>query len=103
MAQMPPPRLTETRNAAKPAVGASILLPGTANVLHSDRYVLKHEKPEATQRSASAAGDPARLMSRRRRCSTNYQNRAGPLITPDRMAFRTSSIVARPPGAVPPH
>ena len=34
---------------------------------------------------------------------TNYQNLAGPLIVPDRMARRTSSMVIRPPGAVPPH
>ena len=33
----------------------------------------------------------------------NYQNLAGLLIAPDRTAFRTSSIVASPPGAVPPH
>ncbi len=33
----------------------------------------------------------------------SYQNVVGPLIAPDRTAFRTSSIVARPPGAVPPH
>ena len=32
-----------------------------------------------------------------------YQSAVSPLIAPDRMAFRTSSIVARPPGAVPPH
>src|SRR4030095_13010390 len=35
--------------------------------------------------------------------AVNYQNLAGPLITPDRIAFRTSSMVTRPPGAVPPH
>ena len=33
----------------------------------------------------------------------NYQNLVGPLIAPDRMAFRTSSIDARPRGAIPPH
>jgi hypothetical protein len=34
---------------------------------------------------------------------TNYQNLAKLLIAPDRIAFRTSSIVVRPPGAIPPH
>ena len=34
----------------------------------------------------------------------NYQNLAWPLlIVPDRIAFRTSSMVVRPPGAEPPH
>jgi iron complex outermembrane receptor protein len=33
----------------------------------------------------------------------NYQSLFGLLIAPDRTAFRTSSTVARPPGAVPPH
>ena len=33
----------------------------------------------------------------------DYQSLFGLLIAPDRTAFRTLSIVARPPGAVPPH
>ena len=32
-----------------------------------------------------------------------YQTVVSPLTPPDRMASRTSSIVASPPGAVPPH
>ena len=35
--------------------------------------------------------------------SSHYQNFVGPLIDPDSMAFRTSSIDARPRGAMPPH
>ena len=33
----------------------------------------------------------------------NYQDLVGPLIAPDRTAFRTASIDARPRGAMPPH
>ena len=33
---------------------------------------------------------------------TNYQDVVGPLIAPDNMAFRMSSIDARPRGAIPP-
>ena len=33
----------------------------------------------------------------------NYQNLVGALIVPDRTALRTSSIDARPRGAIPPH
>ena len=44
-----------------------------------------------------------RLDTRHIRPLKNYQDLAGPLITPDRMALRTSAIVARPPGAVAPH
>lgn len=39
----------------------------------------------------------------RRRATGDYQRLFGLLIAPDRTALRTSSIVARPPGAVPPH
>ena len=33
----------------------------------------------------------------------DYQSVVSPLAAPERMAFRTASIVARPPGAVAPH
>src|SRR5262245_26270464 len=47
-----------------------------------------------------AMGAGQRLTDQRLK---NYQRPTGPLIAPDRVALRTSSIVTKPPGAVPPH
>jgi hypothetical protein len=50
------------------------------------------------QRASSAATIRNRLMT-----APSYQSVVSPVTAPDRTAFRTSSIVFRPPGAVAPH